>query len=225
MGMNLIKYPWMQQPPAGTPIDLGKVRPVFVVNAADGTGCAITGGVLSNIGNFPAAVPSPEGMAFPPATSVQQYISITPRIADNTITDATLIVVQRLPTTGANFGWHNIQTDATNSHFCFGSNIYLSTFSSSRWLNGVAVPSGYDKPHVMTVRAKAGKRQAWFNGVSLAAEASSDANVRWNYWSVGSEKSDFMPGVATYAMLILPYAISDKEIPRAPADVWTLFQP
>ena len=151
------------------------------------------------------------------------YLAAT--ISDATLTAATLISIQRLPTLATNYGWHHWQSDATNSHVAFSSSIYLSTFSSSRWLNGVAVPAGYDKVHAFIVRANGTARQAWQGTTSLGT-ATSDSTVRLpSNFFVANDDPTYYLGVECYALVMLPWALTDAEVLAVAANPWSLFEP
>lgn len=152
-------------------------------------------------------------------------LTSTPKHASGSLTEATLLVLQRAVSTSVMSGWHNFQSDATNSHMPYNGMAYFSTFSTSRWLSGPSLPAGMDRPHVVVIRAKGTERKAWING-ALLGSGTADATVQWSSFCIGTPNVAMQCMPLTYGMLILPRAVSDGFVDALRPDTfWQLFAP
>lgn len=137
-------------------------------------------------------------------------------------TGATVIAVQRPQV--ANNGWHQRlqQNDSLLSHWGYNGLVYLSTFTSTRWLSEAppAAPLGQISTAVVT--GKDNDHRAYNNGVLLGSSAGMYFGIRelcigdGGWWGFGGE---------TYLFVVLPRALSDGEAKDVSINPWQLFAP
>lgn len=213
---------WTRQPQYVVKLNPIVSDAVFTYLPSIGANVLLDGRILTNYDNVRLAQSIGSGGIYVAPGIDRAYIS--PTIPDNSITDATLIVIQRLPSLVGSNGWHSIQSDTVTTHVPYGGQIYLSTFSSSRWLSAANPPSGYDKLHAMIVRAKGSERKAWMVD-RLIGSGTSDTNVRWTNWMVGNPSGAYPCIAETYALVLIPRALSEGQVNKILQNPWQLFAP
>jgi hypothetical protein len=105
--------------------------------------------------------------------------------------------------------------------------IYLGVFAGARWASAVSVPAGHsiNAPHMLTITAKSGAQQLFFNGISIATGAESGVGIGSSNLSIGGlGTGDQSASNATaYALWLWNRILTPAEIQQMVRNPWQTF--
>lgn len=191
------------------------------------TGFDLKGRALSVGISTPARSVAAGGVALNSRTGDRPYLQATTPVAATA--GMTLISIQSVNMAVAANNWHKFQNTATITHFPFSSLWYASTFSTSRWLNGVAIPTTTGAPHVAIVTAEGTNRAAYINGRLVGSSSSGGAIDITTQNFYGSDDGGYNWDGDFFGFFLLPRSLSAAEIAErfsSPESAWKfLFEP
>lgn len=219
------RYPWVIQPPAGTPVDWSNsVTKSLLVAVLPGQslGNAVDRANLSWSFTPAAAVVNQAGPAAVATTS--SVLTWTPP----SLTEATVLTVTRNRATSvSNCPWA-ISTTGDHDFVAYSSNTcYFGGFSGARFVTSVAPPNGGSSlltPFVVAVKGKSGDHSAWVQGIKLGSSSSSTFSPM-SQFSFGAESGGYGTATETSLILVWGRALSDREMSLVCSNPWQIYQP
>jgi hypothetical protein len=110
-----------------------------------------------------------------------------------------------------------LRTSGSAEHYPYtDGNIYLGSFHTSRWVNGVAPPSSISAPHMIAITAKSGAQEFFYNNVSKATgTVASTPSMLGRFGTMGR----------IYYMALWSRILSRAQLTEIYCNPWQIFRP